>query len=693
MLSPSAVGPQFAPASLMTVPQKACTSDSQTCGSCACPALVDLRLNWMFLTSPIPMLLYDSDSLRFIEVNDAATKSYGYSRAEFLGMALRDLSLPSQAAKCERLNEEPAHPQSHVTRDCLHRRKDGTLFPVEIVPQASICGTHRLEFVFAIDVSQLVQVDSEREEEHRLSLLIAESADSMVTAETLRGGLQKCAEILNRHIGASFVRIWTLDAEARELKLRASAGEAVSVDDRFALLPLSEPLIGRIASESEAYMSNDFDRSLRCGDPEYARKMGLTGFIGLPLRVDDHVVGVVGAFTRGAITEAVSRAFASAARGIAQFIERKQVEESAHNMAALVEASGDAIVMAAPSGKVIYMNASGRRLMGFLDRLEPLGRDVSELHPSSEWVRFEAEAIPQLLKHGEWRGESAMINVSTGENVEVLMSAFLVRRPNGEVISKAAVLHDIRERKQAEDALRSAKETAELANRLKSEFLANMSHEIRTPMNGIIAMTDLTLETPLSEEQRDYLMTVKESADALLKIINDILDFSRIEAGRLTLECIEFNLREIVKQSLDLMNPGAAQKGLRLECQIAPEVPRVLRGDPIRLRQIILNLVGNAIKFTSAGSVSVRIDVEPATEGGACLHVEVRDTGVGIPKDKQALIFEAFTQEDGSISRRFGGTGLGLTICSRLLKMMNGRIWVVSDPGTGSSFHFIACFE
>jgi two-component system sensor histidine kinase/response regulator len=209
----------------------------------------------------------------------------------------------------------------------------------------------------------------------------------------------------------------------------------------------------------------------------------------------------------------------------------------------------------------------------------------------------------------------------------------------------------------------------------------------------IIALTGLTLETDLSDEQRDYLMTVKESADALLKIINDILDFSKIEAGKLSLECIEFNAREIVKQSLELMNSGAAQKGLRLECQITSEVPQVLKGDPVRLRQIILNLVGNAIKFTSVGSVSVVVDVEPAAECGARLYVQVRDTGIGIPKDKQGMIFEAFTQEDGSTSRRFGGTGLGLTICSRLVKMMNGRIWVLSNPGTGSTFHFTACFE
>ncbi len=456
------------------------------------------------------MWLYDRDSLRFIEVNKAATKSYGYSQKEFSRMTIRDLGPASQMGRLEQhLDEEVFHPQSHSMGYWLQRRKDGTLFPVEIVTHALDCGSRRLELVFAIDASERVQADSEREEQHRLSLLVAESADSLVSAETLRGGLQKCAEILNRHIGASFVRVWTLDTESAGLKLWASAGEVVSTDDKFARLPLSEPLIGRIASDAEAYISNDFYRSPRCGDPEYARGKKLTGFIGFPLRVDDHVVGVVAAFTRGAITDAASQAFASVAGGIAQFIERKHVEESAYNMAALVEASSDAIVMAAPSGKVTYMNASGRRLMGFSDGMEPAGLNISELHPSSEWARFEAEAIPQLVQHGEWQGESAMRNASSGESIEVLMSAFLVRRPNGEIISKAAVLHDIRERKQAEEALRSAKETAELASRMKSEFLANMSHEIRTPMNGIIAHDGSGSGDGAPSEQREYVMTVK----------------------------------------------------------------------------------------------------------------------------------------------------------------------------------------
>jgi two-component system sensor histidine kinase/response regulator len=374
--------------------------------------------------------------------------------------------------------------------------------------------------------------------------------------------------------------------------------------------------------------------------------------------------------------------------------ERKQLEADLHssesNLSALINNIEDAIWSIDDSYRLVTFNAAFVRNFDDVLSVKPkVGDVVIDLVPP-DW-REEDVALYNRALAGEKYVVERRYQYPHGEHYYEI--SYNPLRTNDAVVGVAVFSKDITERQRAHIALQAAMVAAESANRLKSEFLANMSHEIRTPMNGVIGMTDLLLMTDLTHEQREYARTVRVSGESLLIVINDILDFSKIEAGKLDLDITDFDLREVIDNTMDLLAAQAHSKRLELAAFIRPEVPLQLRGDPGRLRQIVNNLVGNAVKFTSQGEVIVTVSRVSDTATHVILHFEVRDTGIGIDDEAKARLFKAFSQADSSTTRRYGGTGLGLAISKKLVALMNGDIEVTSEPGKGSSFSFHAEFE
>jgi two-component system sensor histidine kinase/response regulator len=431
----------------------------------------------------------------------------------------------------------------------------------------------------------------------------------------------------------------------------------------------------------------------------------------LKIRSNDEIGVLTGAFNRMAAqvveqhelleervrerTEALSVTNAGLAAEIA---EREQAQEALRESGELVrlllEGAPEAIYGIDTLGLTTFCNDACLRMLDYDTASDLLGKNLHDLahHTKADGTPYPIEEcqIYQAFKSGsDTHVDGEILWRKGGISFPSECWSRPIRR--GEtIIGSVVTFVDVTERKLADEILRKSKETAEEASRAKSEFLANMSHEIRTPLNGVIGMTDLALETELTQEQREYLETVKLSADSLLSVINDVLDFSKLEADKSDLDISDFDLRECLETTLRTLALRADQKGLELLCEVAPEAPKVVKGDPNRLRQIVVNLVGNAIKFTAKGEVALKVNANGTEASNSLLHFTVSDSGIGIAPEKLKLIFEPFTQEDSTTTRNYGGTGLGLAISTRLVGMMGGRIWVESQSGEGSQFHFTA---
>jgi two-component system sensor histidine kinase/response regulator len=381
---------------------------------------------------------------------------------------------------------------------------------------------------------------------------------------------------------------------------------------------------------------------------------------------------------------------------------RKQAEKDLRLTQYAVDHSATAILRVNPDAGIAYVNQATCRQLGY-SREELMQMSIPDIDPL--WTRafWEQEGLPMLRKNRVSHFETEHIR-KDGSRYPLEVICYVAEFEDQE--HYYAIMTDISERKRAEAEIRrhrehleelvqertmeltEAKEQAEVANQAKSEFLANMSHEIRTPLNGVTGMIHLLLNTPMTAEQEDFARTAASSADALLAVINDILDFSKIEAGKLDFEHIDFDLNEMLEDLTEMMDLQARQKALAFTCFVDPRVPSRLQGDPSRLRQVLLNLVGNAIKFTERGQVGIHASPKSQTRTSVELHFRVTDSGIGLSATQAERLFQSFVQADSSTTRKHGGTGLGLAICKKLVEMMSGRIGVQSRPGRGSEFWF-----
>jgi PAS domain S-box-containing protein len=443
---------------------------------------------------------------------------------------------------------------------------------------------------------------------------------------------------------------------------------------------------------------------------DLAARCGLHDGFGFPiLCAGGAVAGVIEFFSRRTCPpdDELLATLAALGSQVGQFIERKSIEEKLRDEEALYHSLVETLPL-----NIFRKDREGRFTFGNGRFLHELGRSLDDIRGQTDFdfyprdlaEKYRADDMRVMATEELFEATEEHVRPD-GEKIYVQVLKTPVYDARDRVVGTQAIFWDVTDKKRAEEALHRAREAAEAASRAKSTFLANMSHEIRTPMGAVIGMTELVLDTPLTAEQRDYLEVVRKSADALLGVINDILDFSKIEADKMDLDRVPFNLRELLGDTLSTLALRAHQKGLELAGRVAPEAPEAVVGDPNRLRQVLVNLIGNAIKFTQKGEVVVSVSLVPCPlsrandkgqgtrdkgQGTVELLFEVRDTGIGIPADKQRMIFDPFSQVDSGTTRKYDGTGLGLAISSRLVAMMGGRMTVKSELGRGSTFRFDA---
>jgi two-component system, sensor histidine kinase and response regulator len=574
-----------------------------------------------------------------------------------------------------------------------------------------------------VEIAQRKQVERRLSTERSVARVLAEAATLHQAAPAILGAV---CESLGWDVGT----LWTVDRHSSVLRC-TEVWHAQSVEipqfeamTRELTFVPGAGLPGRVWAGGEpewivdVTVDPNFPRAAAAGAED------LHGAFAFPIRLQSEILGVIEFFSRE-IREPdadLVQMFGAIGSQIGQFMERRRAEQALAEertlLRTLIDSLPDYIFVKDTECRFVISNVAHVQVLEAGTPEAVVGKTDFDFFPPELAARY-CGAEQAVLRAGEpLLNQEEPVIARDGGQRWLSTTKVPLRDSQGTIVGLVGISRDVTARREAEQDLHTAMAAAEAATRAKSEFLANMSHEIRTPMNGIIGMTDLALDTELTPDQREYLGMVKDSADALLCLLNDILDFSKIEAGRLDLETVRFGLRDTLGDTLKTLALRAGQKGLELAGHVCPDVPDALVGDPNRLRQIVVNLVGNAIKFTGEGEVVVDVSVSDGAQGAEReaqsaergvsepdaprpprsaprddaveLHFAVRDTGIGIPPEQQQQVFQAFAQADSSTTRRYGGTGLGLAISAQLVELMGGRIWLESEPGQGSTFHFTA---
>jgi two-component system sensor histidine kinase/response regulator len=657
------------------------------------------RFRAVFDNAPEGIFIMSPDDRRIRQANPFMSEWLGYPHEQIVGMDVADLVVAGfdGIASCLAALGEGATSVSH---ECEYRTADGRAVVVEITAVPMGYEGQECVLVFARDMTVRKQAQDAVEYRARFYDIVSDISTGFINIEPDRvdEGVDRALEFVGRFVDADRAYVFEfgeggeLMSNTHEwvpLKTLSRKGDLQNIE--IARYPF---IMGQLA-EGETVVVADVRGDERLFDAERALllEQGMKSIVVVPMQWRGSLIGLLGfdsVSRQSAWSDESVALLRIAAFAIVNALERKRTNTEVRRLTTALEQSPVGVVMTDTSGSIEYANQKFMRLTGYtLGELR--GRNPRILKSGVTPDETYRQLWEAVVAGEEWRGEFLNLR-KDGTTFWSSASISAIRDYTGAIQHFVCVQEDVTAIKAAEEAMRAAQRAAEDANRAKSEFLASMSHEIRTPMNAIIGMAELLEETDLSTPQRRYVDIFKSAGESLLALINDVLDLSKIEAGKFDIESIPFDLADLVERTVTVLGIRSADKGVELLSRIAPGTPTMLRGDPDRLRQVLTNLVGNAIKFTEDGQVLVSVETGRelvGVENGFELVISVADTGIGIPAEKQQSIFESFTQADSSTTRRFGGTGLGLTISRRLIELMGGSICVTSIEGEGATFRVV----